>query len=368
MSFFIGKKILLISPEPWGTSFVSKHHYAQTLADMGNDVWFLEPPHHASGPGNPFPGNVKILHDTFVVRGLRFLPFFLQKILLRKSASRIEKVVGTKFDVIWSFDNSRHFDLSVFGTPFRIHHVVDIGMNYHLPICAQSASLALASNQSIFSLLKKYQPNTHLVHHGFSSHSGSYVELESPGNRVKAAYSGNLLIPFINWPLVLKLVRENSNVDFFFIGSFHGGNMNSTTNSSAKQRINQLREMNNVKILGEKSPAEVHSLLSSADILLLFYDHHRYSQQVENPHKVMSYLGTGRVILSNPMPMYEKTRLIEMEDQDDAYLSKFAHVCSHLDFYNTPEKMKSRIDFAKAHSYLNQVNEIGKLLEKIVVE
>ena len=37
------KVILLLAPEPWGSNKVSKHHYAQLLAKLGNQVYFLEP-------------------------------------------------------------------------------------------------------------------------------------------------------------------------------------------------------------------------------------------------------------------------------------------------------------------------------------
>ena len=36
------KKILLISPQSWGTMFVAKHHYAIELAKLGNEVYFFE--------------------------------------------------------------------------------------------------------------------------------------------------------------------------------------------------------------------------------------------------------------------------------------------------------------------------------------
>ena len=38
------KTILLISPQSWGTMFLSKHHYAIELARRGNTVYFLNPP------------------------------------------------------------------------------------------------------------------------------------------------------------------------------------------------------------------------------------------------------------------------------------------------------------------------------------
>ena len=36
-------KVLLISPQHWGTMRVTKHHYAIELAKLGHEVFFLEP-------------------------------------------------------------------------------------------------------------------------------------------------------------------------------------------------------------------------------------------------------------------------------------------------------------------------------------
>ena len=38
------KTILVISPQAWGQMYLSKHHYALTLAQLGNTVYFLNPP------------------------------------------------------------------------------------------------------------------------------------------------------------------------------------------------------------------------------------------------------------------------------------------------------------------------------------
>ena len=36
-------KVLLISPQHWGTMRVTKHHYAIELTKLGHEVLFLEP-------------------------------------------------------------------------------------------------------------------------------------------------------------------------------------------------------------------------------------------------------------------------------------------------------------------------------------
>ena len=38
------KTILILSPQAWGTMFLSKHHYAVELARLGNRVYYLNPP------------------------------------------------------------------------------------------------------------------------------------------------------------------------------------------------------------------------------------------------------------------------------------------------------------------------------------
>ena len=45
---FSDKKILIISPEPWGVNHISKHHYALALIKKGNTVYFLKKVHPAT--------------------------------------------------------------------------------------------------------------------------------------------------------------------------------------------------------------------------------------------------------------------------------------------------------------------------------
>ena len=65
------KTILIISPERWGTNFVSKHHYALELA-KNNNVYFLNPDGTEKARfktgGNIFSTPV-VLEDNTVVVG-----------------------------------------------------------------------------------------------------------------------------------------------------------------------------------------------------------------------------------------------------------------------------------------------------------
>src|ERR1043165_2973102 len=43
------KTIVILSTEPWGRMLLSKMHYAIELAELGNDVFFVNPPRETGG-------------------------------------------------------------------------------------------------------------------------------------------------------------------------------------------------------------------------------------------------------------------------------------------------------------------------------
>src|SRR5688572_25831414 len=109
--FFTGKSVLIISPEPWKHLFVSKHHYAIELSKR-NKVYFLNPPGKKYLFQKTSYGNVwEITYPAFP-SGLRFFPRYFQLLWIKRKYNEIQKLVGTKFDCVWSFDNSVFFDFS----------------------------------------------------------------------------------------------------------------------------------------------------------------------------------------------------------------------------------------------------------------
>ncbi|MDZ4822408.1 MAG: hypothetical protein SH856_03010 [Flavobacteriales bacterium] len=359
MSYFEGKNILIISPEPWGISKVSKHHYAETLAKLGNRTWFLNPPRREYFKSE----SVNVVADNFHIPGTRFFPDTLQRMIHRSAAKKISTCAGTLFDVIWSFDNSRHYHLDVFEAGLKIHHMVDINSNFQLHKTASSADICFASNFEILELLKTHQPNSHFIPHGFASGHKQPAALPHGRGRTKIVYAGNLLIRFINWKLLHRLVKENSELDFFFIGSYGKGNLNKTISVEALQEVELLRKNENAFLLGEKPAGELDTMLAQADVLLICYDHIRFPAQVANAHKVMTYLASGKVIVSNVMDLYRPHRLLEMADNEESYLNLFRHVCNNLKEFNNHESNERRIAFAMSNTYQKQIARIEMLIE-----
>ena len=57
-----------------------------------------------------------------------------------------------------------------------------------------------------------------------------------------------------------------------------------------------------------------------------------------------------------------------MVDDSREYLAKFTEVVNHLEVYNSTEKQKQRVDFAKEHSYEKQLDKIVSYLKQYNLE
>lgn len=360
------KSILLISPEPWGKVFLSKHYYALELARAGNNVIFLEPqwPHLAARRMEEAAPRLFVLTDHFHPRGLRYLPSPFQRLMLRQAARTLGKVSGLNFDLVWSFDNSRWFHLDTPGAAWRIHHVVDLEMNFRLPEAARSAQLCLGVSQPIVQMLRPHNLNTHFVPHGYSPPS-ALPSLDIPGRQSapKALYCGNLHMQFFDLEFSAQLAEKFPQIDFVMVGSTGRDNLNTAFSSERQSIIERMQQMPNVFLTGQLSNAEAQSLMHQADMLLLLY--FNYPRQVNNSSKLLQYLAAGKVIVANATSEYEGTGLLETASTREEYLALFQQVAERLDKYNSLEEMDRRKQFAARHTYAAHLQYIDQLLSEI---
>lgn len=357
---FHDKNILIISPEPWSENHVSKHHYAIELAKQGNSVFYLNPPKTSGATlfqalGNQT--NLKIINYTSGIMGLRFFPRFLARILMTWEVAKLQSICGVQFDIVWSFDNSRFFDLEAFGKNIlKIAHIMDFNMDFQLEPHAQSADICFGVTQGIVNKLLRANSNSHFINHGFAGGADSQQNLDG---KVRAVYTGNLLIPYLNWDLIKKLVQGNRDVEFTFLGNFQRDKL---TPEGLRDNIDWLNSQENCKLMGQVAATSLESHYANADILLLFYDHIRHPKQVANSHKILEYLGSGKVVMANFTKEYEGLELLLMSDSDEEYLELFSKVKIDIEKYNDEEQMKRRMDFANANSYMRQLERIETLI------
>lgn len=352
MSTLQNKNILLISPENWDGLFVSKHHYAIKLSERGNSVYFLQPPSNKWSVKEINP-SLKVISFREHLKGLRFLPEFIQAYLISRDIKKIEELIGSKIDIIWNFDSSRYYNLAEVTDTLKICHIVDLNQDFKREALAKTSTYCFGNSDPICDSLKSHNPNTFKISHGLNIQNTPGSEVEIPGNnRIKVIYSGSLDIIYLDHSIVNKLVSTFQNVDFIFIGSF--------------SQSNKLLEnpATNKFLIGKKESHLLQSYYQKADVLLVTYNANEYLEQLANPHKMLEYLYSGKVIVATKTLEYCNNPLIETALSLPDFITKFKKIIENLDSWNSEEKMRKRKSFAMRNTYENQIARISEILEQ----
>jgi glycosyl transferase family 1 len=355
--------VLLISPEYWQGHFVSKHHYALTLAKSGFSVFFLNPPvdelQKVEVRAVAESTNVFEVSSPPVARALRFYPRWLRNWLESRWLKHLEQQTGVNIDVVWLFENSRFFDMAFAGRRLKIYHQVDLNQNFQPEIAARTADICFCTTDYIREKLLPHNSEIYKIHHGVEIPSElNELQNEQLGQfqsaTVNVAYVGNLEMAYLDTDILAELAREFSNVTFHFVGGF----------KKDGRLMNACKQMKNVIWWGKVDSRLILSILEHANVLLVTYHESRYKDQA-SPHKMMEYLASGKTIVTTYTDEYkDKRHLLEMVDRTQDFPEAFARVVENLDEYNSIEKQKTRIEYARQHSYDRQLGKIITLLKE----
>lgn len=351
------KKILIISPEPWNHIFISKHHYATHLAKRGNKVFFLNPPSNVNEYTLTDFENLYYVNYTGFIKGLRVLPNFIQKRLIARKFKKIQKLCQVQFDIVWSFDNSVFFDFSALPKELIcISHIVDWNQDFEFEKAAKTADLCLASSANIVEKQKKYNPNSYNIGHGCNKVVDKVKPFKLKGNSIiNCGYAGNLDIKYIDWELLEKLIVFFPTVDFHFAGKWE-----------SKANYPNIYRSQNFYYYGKLSANDLLSFYKSVDLLMIVYQYQNYPKQLANPHKMMEYLSSGKVIVGTWTEEYANLideDIIKMAKNLKEFVSKFREVNNDLFYWNNENLVKKRTAFAFQNTYDKKIDKIEKLIE-----
>ncbi len=344
------KSILLISPEPWDHIHISKHHYAIELSKRNNNVYFLGPPSKSYSVHETSYSNVRKLKYKGFPKGIRFYPQFIRRWIQKSIVKNLEKLAGCQFDVIWSFDNSVFIDFENSNSRINISHIVDFSQDFSFTKVAKSADINFAVSENILNKQLNHNTSSYIVRHAIDEiffdkkHIDQKIKL--PGkNDWKAMTFGNLKSPYIDWDLALKIYDNFKNIDFIHAGPYKDNPVHS----------------DNVFYLGPLEKSDLPGMMQQVDFLFIFYDYKNNKQQLTNSHKILECLSSGKPLICNFFSDYQESNLLLQCKVEDDYIKAINSVISNPE--NTFLK-QSRIDFAKANTYHQRLNEIEKILEK----
>jgi len=360
------RKILLISPEAWGNNKVSKHHYALELSTRGDEVYFLNP-NSDSSKSIKINKNLTIVDYKERLRGLAYLPRFIQRLYFKYALNRLEKSLGCQFDVIWNFDSSRFYELSLVKEKIKICHIVDMAENIQRPLLAQTSDICFCTSDFIKKELMPYNNQVEKIDHGYQLPKENYeLSDKFDSGKIQIGYVGNLTRTCIDWEIIQRLVQEHAELQFTFIGNYDQSNLSAVAIDNGI--LNVLRRGANVSLLGSKESHLIPSYLQQFDVLLSVYKIENESdiKQHSNLHKTMEYLGSGKVTVSTYSDEYkDKRELLEMVDESKEFFTRFDEVVKNLSYYNSEEKQAERRAFVAEHTYAKQLERVDKILERL---
>lgn len=362
-----GKCIYILSPEPWGTNFVSKHHYASLLSE-NNEVYFFNPPSNRNKIFDIKKG-LKIV-DYSLPKGINRMPRFLRVVIQSILAKRLmQQRVLPNPDIIWSFDPYVFQDLSVFNKrATKIYHSVDVHQTDLELFCVTNADVVFSTADLILDRFKGMPTPMFQINHGLALHFLDEdirpVELPGDSHNIKVGYVGNLNYPFMDYETLYKILREHCSINFYFIGP------NSASNLLDKPKyledVERIKKLDNVFLLGAKPSSELPAYLNKMDAFLMCYRAEENIAHMANPHKILEYLSTGKVVVTHYIDQYkDRSDLIEMVRSNVDLPSLFSKVVANVEVYNTISKVIARKLYAQENTYTNQLSKIETILKSI---
>ena len=370
------KIILLISPQAWGKMFLAKHHYAIELTKYGNRVYFLNPPEQGiTGieikQHESIPGLFLIRHSLFFPFQIKFKFKKLFHLLMKFHVKKIMKAVGKQPDIIWSFDLGDYYPLKYFGNhAFKIFFPIDEPLNKDGIDSARCCNVIFSVTEEILEKYSAFDVPKHFTHHGLAAEFiEPGVSSFSKNDKIHFGLSGNWLRTDIDVACLIQIVSENPGVIFEFWGACKAedSNIGGGSDSQAESMIGFLQKAHNVVLHGVVHPEALAKEFQRMDGFLICYDILKDQSKGTNYHKVMEYLSTGKVVVSNNITTYDKIPgLLEMSKSraDNTELPDiFKEVISKINLYNNSERLAKRKQFAFANSYARKIIEMELLMD-----
>jgi hypothetical protein len=376
------RTILILSPQSWGKMLISKHHYAIALARKGNKVYFLNP------PNDPLPAGEKVqikksgVHDNlFLVEQALFFPYNLKfhalplfHLLMRRQIKKILRAIAQPVDIVWSFEIGHFYPFRLFpNSLFKIFHPVDEPLSQVSIDAGNGADIVFSVTQEILDKYAHLGVPRFFINHGltdeFLAEHVTATTLDT--TNIHAGFSGNLLRNDIDRDTMLTIIQQNPLVQFECWGSYKTGesNIGGSGNQEQLNFIQQLQKQQNITLHGAVDTQTLAAGMQAMHMFLICYDVKKDQSRGTNYHKVMEYLSTGKVIVSNNITTYKNqpvlVEMISERENNNALPALFKKVVLQLSNYNAPDLQLQRTNFAKDNTYEKQVERVEKIIRAL---
>ncbi|MBR9997629.1 MAG: hypothetical protein KFF73_01600 [Cyclobacteriaceae bacterium] len=247
---------------------------------------------------------------------------------------------------------------------------MDWSEDFNRETLCRTSDICFCTSDKLLKAMRKYNQYTYNIGHGYapSEYELNPEEKKEVGNKfqIKAGYIGNMNSKYLDWETFYLLASKNPEIGFFFIGPKGMSNLSGIEFN--EPLLTKLEKLDNTFFLGEKPAYKIPSYLKEFDILLLIYKAKKYKEQVANPHKLLEYFGSGKIVLASWTEEYrDKNDLIEMVPSNDDLPTTFTKVMNNIKFHNQNDKQLKRKKFAMDNSYEKKIHVIENLINEFIL-
>jgi glycosyltransferase involved in cell wall biosynthesis len=356
------KQVVIVSNEPWGDVWFSKHNYAYELSRK-NEVVFINPCgkwsiknlFHFHITMNTVSPNLKVLSYTNFFPALNSFFFNLNDRLVSVKINKYLKKQNFQSFLLWTFDPYRLCDPAILGAGKSVFHCVDKYDFTHFgekTIYEKVDYIFLVSNEFRNDYLPYHKP-LFLCPHGISSDefdANSGPKTEAAG---AVLYIGNI-DQRLDYSLLERALIRFPEHRFVFIGKerFVSGN-------AIANRIFRDKKYPNLVCLGVIPFKKLKNYISDSLCCIALMDKDHKGNLISH-HKIFQYLAQGKPVFCNRFSEYaDASKLLYMSNDPEALLNSMQH------FFGLGENellAKERIHYASAYKFQTLLEKAGTVL------
>jgi hypothetical protein len=302
----------------------------------------------------------------------KFKAKWIFDLLIKKHIDKLLQKLSVEFDIVWSFDLGNLYPLTSFPAGvYKIFHPVDEPGSMEAIKAARGSDVIFSVTHEILQRYKSFPAPKQFIHHGIS---GDFLGKLIPArlqkkSEITVGFSGNLLRPDIDRKIFLRIIRSNPGVSFECFGSYeaHHSNIGGSVTPEVKEFIDSLRSLSNVRLRGVLPVSELAAKYQHMDAWLICYDVLKDQSKGTNYHKIMEFLSTGKVIISNNITTYAAdaslVTMVTSREDNKELPALFSKVINNLPEYNSEEQQAYRKRFAAANTYIHQIERIEAFIK-----
>ena len=347
------KTILIISNEPWGDIWYSKHNWANELS-KNNFVYFINPPHRWK-PKDLLKTKIQIEDYKPSLKILNYnnrLPFTRFNLLFKLNESFIYKSFNKYFSdknniIFWTFDPYRLIYPQKLNILMSIYFIADrYKIKREQELIKKSDYIFAVSKE----LTKDINHNKILnLSHGISD--TQFLPDKNIDYQDYILYIGNI-DHRLDYELIEQLLIKFPKNNFLFIGKLLNQNID------VFDRLFLQKKYKNFIHIPAIHFNELKNYIAKSIICLAPMKLDVYGNGI-NHHKLLQYLALGKPVLSAKFSDYNDNELLIEYSNIDEAVNKLKE---NIENKETAEIKNKRINFAKQFLYSNLIKKIEDFL------